>query len=213
VERERHLIDLRDVVLGNTSRLRFVIRFSNCPRIHDESVSDHSFYVAIYSYLIGLALVANGTKLDLGRMLGKALLHDVDECFSGDFIRMFKHSTPELKEQIDRACGSFMTKYCADITQSDKLAVWIYGSWFDSKTDVEGAVVAFADYLSVLSYIHQEIDLGNKRMERQLPELRRFHEGFVSRKEEFGFLEEYIDQAGKILKEMEDASPYETIGV
>jgi len=200
VEREHHLINLRDIVLGNTSRLRFVVRFSNCPRIHNESVADHTFFVATYAYFIGLALVANGGKLDLGRMLGKALLHDVDECFSGDFIRMFKHSTPEVKKAIDDACRSFMTRYCSDATESDKLRLWIFGSWFDSKSDVEGAVVAFADYLSVLSYIHQEIDLGNKRMEIQLPELRKFHAVFLT--PEFMFIREYVEQAGAILDEM-----------
>ena len=202
MEREHHLVNLRDIVLGNAARLRFIVRFSNCPRIHNETVSDHSFFVAFYAYFMGLALVANGEKLDMGRMLGKALLHDIDEVFSGDFIRMFKHSDPELKDRIEKACMSHMTKFCSDATDSDKLRLWIYGSWFDSKTDKEGAVVAFADYLSVISYIHQEIDLGNKRMERQLPELRKFHDGFV-RKDEFDFLQLYISQAGTILEEME----------
>ncbi len=206
MEREYNL-DLRKVVLGDTSRLRFIIRFSNCPRIHDESVSDHSFFVAIYSYFLGTALLADGAKLDLGKLLGKALLHDVDECFSGDFIRMFKHSSPELKEQIDKACMNMMAGYCSDVSSSTKVRLWTFGNWHESKIDLEGYIVSFADYLSVVSYVHQEIDLGNNRMRRQLPELWKFHSTFET-EEKYLFLRPYVEQAKSILEELggKDAS-------
>lgn len=202
MEEGHNLVHLRDVILGDVSRLRFIIRFSNCPRIQNESVADHSYFTALYTYFIGASLVASGHKFDLGRALGKALMHDVDECFSGDFIRMFKHSSPELKDHIDKACVKFMVNFVHKVSTSEKLRLRILGDWLDSKDRDEGAVVAFADYLSVLSYIHQEIDLGNERMKRQIPELRKFHSSFEAQ-ERFVFLSDYIAQAGEILDEIE----------
>lgn len=201
MEQEHHIVNLRDVILGHPSRLRFITRFSNCPRIHDESVADHSFYTALYVYFIGTALIANKVKLDLGRALSKALVHDIDECFSGDFIRMFKHSDPALKTEIDKACMKFMVKMCSDISESDKISLRLFGDWHESKMDIEGKLVSFADYLSVLSYIHQEIDLGNHRMERQVPELIKFHATFET--DEYLFLDPYVLESAKILDEIE----------
>lgn len=201
MEQEHHLVNLRDVILGHPSRLRFITRFSNCPRIHDESVADHSFYTALYVYFIGTALVANKVPLRMDRALAKALVHDIDECFSGDFIRMFKHSNPVLKDEIDKACRGFMTRMCSDISDSDKVSLRVFGDWHESKMDLEGKLVSFADYLSVLSYIHQEIDLGNHRMERQVPELIKFHATFEA--DEYSFLGHYVTESAKILGEIE----------
>lgn len=204
MEGSNNIIDLRKIVLGNPSRLRFIIRFSNCPRIHDESVSDHSFYVALYTYYIAMDLYWKGYKsLDVGIALGKALVHDMDECFSGDFIRMFKHSNPELKKEVDEACKRFMLKFSSEITPDIFLQGQFYDYWNQSKKDVEGMIVAFADYLSVLSYIHQEIDLGNHRMERQVPELISFYKSFKD--EKFKILNEYIETAGEILEEIQSS--------
>jgi 5'-deoxynucleotidase YfbR-like HD superfamily hydrolase len=141
------------------------------------------------------------SSLDLGKVLSKALVHDMDECFSGDMIRMFKYSDPILKMEVNKACETFMSMLSSDIAES-YVRDSIYADWFESKNEREGSIVAFADYLSVLSYIHQEIDLGNHRMERQVPELKKFHGYF--REEKFEFLKEYIDTAGEILNEIDE---------
>jgi len=197
---KKHTVDLSRVVLGDLSRLRFVIRFSNCPRIHNESVGEHSFYTALYSYFIAVGLRVQGHEIYIGQVLAKALMHDVDECLSGDFIRMFKHSNPELKQAIDQASAKFTKGMTRDISNSSTLADVYFADWEKAKLGREGKIVAFADYLSVLSYVAQEIELGNVRMRRQIPELKRFHSSF--RSPDFKFLEEYVDQAEEVLKSL-----------
>ncbi len=194
-------INLVNAILENPSRLRHIVRFSNCPRIHDESVAEHSFYTAFYVYLIGHALVMEGEELDLGAALGKAIMHDMDECYSGDFIRMFKHSDPMLKQQIDLACSKFMMRLSDEISDSPVTAGVIYDDWSSAKKGAEGKIVSFADFLSVLSYIAQELELGNVRMRRQLPELRKFHSVFKT--VEYALVADYVEQAEQILDLLE----------
>jgi 5'-deoxynucleotidase YfbR-like HD superfamily hydrolase len=195
-----HTVNLSKVVIGDLARLRFVIRFSNCPRIHNESVGEHSFYTALYAYFISVSLRVQGFEVYVGQVLAKALMHDVDECISGDFIRMFKHSTPELKQAIDQASAKFTKGVLKDVAKTSLLADVYFADWEKAKLGNEGRIVAFADYLSVLSYIAQEIELGNVRMRRQIPELKKFHSSFCT--PEFKFLEEYVNQAEEILKNL-----------
>lgn len=202
-----HSAWLSEALVGDLARLRFIIRFSNCPRIHNESVGEHSFYTALYSYMIGTGLKFCGWEIDMGRLLGKALMHDVDECFSGDFIRMFKHSSPALKSEIDKASSVFTQKLAKNLSSSKLLSDTFFNDWKKAKEEDEGRVVAFADYLSVLSYVMQEIELGNVRMRRQIVELKRFHNSF--RKPEFDFIKHYIFQAGRILDTLTTEEPNE----
>lgn len=196
-------INLREVILGRPTRLRYVVRFSICPRTHDESVAEHSFYTAFIALMLARGLHYEydsgqglGRPLDLGLILSRALMHDMDESYSGDFIRMFKHSSPELKNAIDSACESFMTKLACELTHDE--GPDILQMWSEAKEDdFEGAIVSLADFLSVVSYVVQEIQSGNHNMYEHLEDLKRFYETFHSKR--YAFLEEYIKECGEIL--------------
>lgn len=196
------LIDVRNALRGNITRLRFITRFSNCPRMHDESVAEHSFYTSFFVFLIVSALRYQGMDVDLGLALGKALMHDVDECFSGDFIRMFKHHSPALKAEIDNTCKELTKNLAGELVIGAPLASQVYDYWAYAKHGTEGKVVAFADFLSVVSYVVQEIESGNHRMLQQVGELRKFWGSFLS--DDYKFLRDYVDMAGDIIKDMEE---------
>lgn len=195
-------INLKEALTGWVTRLRFITRFSNCPRIHDESVAEHSYYTAFFALLILHQLEARGMRVDRGSTLAKALMHDVDECFSGDFIRMFKHSNPELKKEIDLACERFARVLVESLSYEEGVRADLFRFWSESKQEIEGKVVSFADFLSVVSYIAQEIESGNARMKEQVPELRKFFQAFLSL--EYNFLGDLISQADMMIQKMEE---------
>jgi 5'-deoxynucleotidase YfbR-like HD superfamily hydrolase len=80
-----------------------VIRFSANKKIKDQSVSEHSFHTAIYSLILAdFEEKFFGNKVDKEKVLKTALLHDMEECLTGDIIHPFKYIDKNLKAKIDR---------------------------------------------------------------------------------------------------------------
>jgi 5'-deoxynucleotidase YfbR-like HD superfamily hydrolase len=160
----RNHLNIESLISGPLMRLRNVVRFSNSSRNSNETVAEHSFYVAMFSMLIYLDMEQRGffnkdNALDLRKMLMRALVHDVEESHSGDFIRTFKHSSPELSQAIENASTAFMHVIFNGILHDPKELVQ---AWMESKENsLEGHIVRFADFLSVVSYIFNEVKRGN----------------------------------------------------
>ena len=92
-----------EVIKASTSdvrRLSSVWRYSSVPVAVQENVAEHSYWVALYGAMIHRALDPNVGIL--GHVVLKSLLHDLGECVTGDVVRIFKYSTPELKVEVDR---------------------------------------------------------------------------------------------------------------
>lgn len=190
-------MNMRQILTGEPIRLRYIKRFSICPRVHEESVAEHSYYVAFIAMMIATDLKKAGHKIDLGLLLSRALIHDLDEVFSGDFIRMFKHDNRAVKDAIDKTSHTMMLKFTAEYPAGITLMRY----WKDAKdSTVEGCILAFADFLSVVSYIWQEIHAGNVVMYSHLPELFKFSDMFNA--PEFSYLQSYHKQVVQLLKEI-----------
>lgn len=195
---ETNNLNLRELLLGRPTRLRYVVRFSICPRVHNESVAEHSFYVGYYGLMIAADLASRGVEVNLGEVGMKAVQHDMDETYSGDMIRMFKHSSPEIKKAMDTASEKFMEEHSREVVGHGGVCQ----IWKEAKSDnLEGAIVSLCDFLSVLSYVVQEIQSGNHIMYEHLEDLKKFYETFHSKRYEL--LKEYVDQAGRIIFGME----------
>lgn len=183
------MLNMKELLDGDLSRLRNVIRFSNSTRIKDESVAEHSYFTAYYSLALAFALIVEeGIIIDMGTLLSGAILHDVDEAKSGDFVRHFKYMTPEFKRHIEMATsklmlGAFDPLYTKMDEEDHEPANSMHYLWRNAKQDtIEGDIVAFADFLSVLSYVMNEIDCGNKKLLRQLDDMHEYAESFYKRK-------------------------------
>jgi 5'-deoxynucleotidase YfbR-like HD superfamily hydrolase len=94
--------DLISVSSGDIRRLSHTIRFSSIPVTYSESTAEHTFWVALYAVLIHNNLQQKPDGI-LPSLLIHALTHDAPECVTGDVVRTFKYSSPELKNQIDEA--------------------------------------------------------------------------------------------------------------
>jgi len=157
-------LNLIELLTGNPDRLRYVTRFSTCHRTHQETVAEHSFYVSLYCYFISMHLKSLGFRIDLGDVLTRALIHDLDEGLTGDVPRPFKYVNKTLPAELRAGAATAMEKILETIYGSDKAArAEIYMRWAHGKEDgLEGAVLAFADYLAALAYVWREVATGNQ---------------------------------------------------
>lgn len=188
---------LKDLLLGSSSRLKNIIRFSNSHRIQDESVAEHSFSTALYCLVIGEELRQQGLKIDVELAVKRALVHDIEEAHSGDFIRTFKHSDPELSKAIDRAAEKFAKTLFKEM--SPNVCKPLYDLWHHAKDHtMEGMLVEFADFISVLSYVLREASMGNRcLLEENASTLGEYSNKFSA--ERYGFISSYVKEAQILL--------------
>jgi putative hydrolase of HD superfamily len=143
--------------------LNHIKRFSFSPVIRPENVSEHSFWVSYYSYLVAQSL-SNKYKIDIGKVLIKAVVHDIEEAGVGDIVRTFKYSSPELTANVKKAEYRQLKNYVNKSFDAE-ISNRIIADWQKSKDkSIEGRIVAFCDFLCVFVYCCEEIKTGNKHM-------------------------------------------------
>lgn len=158
------------VLAGEINRARYVERYGSFPHIHKESVAEHSYFVAFYSYLLWLE---TDREADLGKILLRALVHDMEESVTGDMLRAVKYSSEGLKEAMDEAGRTLLDDILTHIEapaistegvrQERDETVELRREWENAKDrSLEGTIVAAADLLSVVSYAHIESQFGNR---------------------------------------------------
>lgn len=173
----------------SAQRLRHVYRFSSIPTHHRESVAEHCYFVSLYSLLMADAYERsqdpkNFVSVDRGRLLQRCVLHDIDEALTGDFLRMFKYSSPELHNEIKKATCKLASKFFLILAPgTDKIIAQTYfDEWLSSKKeDIEGRIIAFVDLLTVVMYCVMEVRMGNRYLVPILSEC-------------FGYIKQVVDQ-------------------
>jgi len=142
-ENERSL----DEYLADVYRLKNVIRYNTRNKLKDESVAEHSFYVALFALKICDTFeIDDDTKQ---QCLIKAILHDMPEIDLNDITHNVKevlNLRPFLKQYEDKYFEQHYKQYYELMTSENKLV---------------DAIVIFADGLSVYQYSLNEVNLGN----------------------------------------------------
>ena len=77
--------------------LKFIQRYSITPRITNETVAEHSFFVATY-----VMELYKDYKFDLNKAVQMAIIHDFAESFIGDITLSTKTMCPELVNELYR---------------------------------------------------------------------------------------------------------------
>lgn len=192
-------LSLRELLTGEPNRLRHVVRFGNCHKIQKESVAEHCFYTVFYAFMIGCWLRGNGFSVDMGVLLAKATIHDMEEARSGDFPRPFKYSSPEIKAALDRA-SIFAFNQCmgkvVGLADLDELR----DVWEASKNGtIEGRIVALADYLSVVGYLWLEVQGSNLTMQQHVNDMAEYAKEFE--KAEYDPMRPLVNEAKVLVEE------------
>ena len=114
--------------LKEERKLDKIIRFSAQMRIKDESVAEHSFHVALYSMILAdLEEKIFKNKVEKEKVLKTAILHDLEECLTGDIIYDFKHTDKNLTQEIKKMSQKFFENLLKNLPENiskEYLSYW-----------------------------------------------------------------------------------------
>ena len=183
------------------SQLRHVRRFTGCLLHHQESVAEHSWYVCLFAMLLGRDAMTRGWKIDMGTLLCRATVHDVEEGVTGDFPRPFKYSNEELKKHLDLAAKRGLVSIYKSIELSEEDRLWHRLHWVYAKDkDAEGAILSFCDLLAVLEFTHSEVQAGSRQILSYVMDAEQYIESF--KVERYAVIHPYLDDARGIFSEI-----------
>lgn len=133
---------------ANIYKLAYITRYSGIPRIKDESVAEHSFFVAALVIKLHEAY-----DFDIGTALQMAISHDWAEAFIGDATHATKLAYPGIAQAMHEAEK--------DAIKSFAPKVYNILCEYNSQSSAEAKVVALADVIQVVQYAENEVKLGN----------------------------------------------------
>ncbi len=148
-----------ETVLGDVRRLSYVDRYTSIPVSFKENVAEHSYWVSFYSALLYNEIMreeGNKGLVSLENILLYAIVHDLPECITGDVVRTFKYSSPELKEQIDLAEDRIIEKFPKEVQNLLKVK--------GNLNLIEKEIVKLADFISIYVYFNREKHRGNREL-------------------------------------------------
>lgn len=164
------MFNIGAALTGTLTRMHRVQRYSSVPVLRPENVAEHSWQIAMISYLIGTdlnqdpKLIRSGQMIRFEILLPRAITHDVSETLSGDIIRSYKHSSTAMREACHDADLINMAKLRDEIGLPTGQALFV--DWSNAKaSDLEGDIVMLADLLCVVAYCIDERSLGNTRID------------------------------------------------
>lgn len=127
--------------------LDYIVRYSNVPRIKDETVASHSFFVAMEVYQLREKYV-----FDLDKAIHIALCHDLPETYIDDVNHKIKADYPEVAKALKKAEIDAI-KHFSPLLQD-------YIHQYNGNS-LEAIIVHYADILQCKTYASNEIKLGN----------------------------------------------------
>jgi 5'-deoxynucleotidase YfbR-like HD superfamily hydrolase len=200
-------LNIKEMIGGSPARLRWVYRYSTSRVRHPESVAEHSFFVAFYALMVG-RWVNNKVDRDpqqmpvnIGLLLSRAVIHDVEECATGDFPRNFKHGDPELHKLLENAAKKEMKGILDRLIEGpDQLG--FYALWLNAKDpSSEGRILEFCDFLAVLGFLLQEgMGEGNGTIGVHVEGMSVYYGKF--QRTEYQFLQPLVEECGTILEQL-----------
>lgn len=131
-----------------------IIRYNNRPKIKNENVAEHSFYVA--STTLKICKMYNLDNETTLKALQFAIIHDIPELLIGDLPFETKEYNQHLKEEVEKA---ELNSLAADMPEYFNL----YSKFLEEEKHetIPFLVVKLADTISVVQYSMREIELGN----------------------------------------------------
>lgn len=177
MEKEKHIFDH---ILNRG--LAHVIRFNSHPQHFSESVAEHSFYVTYFATILVQLLKESGENIDSEKAMTIALIHDMEEMFSGDILTPFKHHNEHVSQAIRKVNEEMIPEAFEGLPEALKkrfVAFWEEDARQETK---EAELVKIADKLALISKCYEEMRAGNTFFE---PIYERELEKLYTREEEW----------------------------
>ena len=142
--------------------LAHIVRFSAYAQNFPESVAEHSFFVAYITAVLCQLLKTKKVTIDSEKAITMALVHDMEEMFSGDILGPFKHHSPEVALAIRRVNERLIGEVFAGLP--NRLVSHFVSLWNEEgkQKAIEAQVVKLADRLSLIAKCSEEIKGGNQ---------------------------------------------------
>lgn len=134
--------------------MSFVPRWAIIRNIKQQSVAEHSYYVALYAGQVARLINWQGSYDNLYRA---ALMHDVSEVFMSDIPGPTKRAIIDHYRYNDYELSGLQDRF------GDEIGAWL-------KDDIEpaeiNAIIKVADLLDECFFLYTEVQLGNKTLGR-----------------------------------------------
>jgi putative hydrolase of HD superfamily len=157
--------------LGNPQILGLgeIIRYNNRPKIKQENVAAHSFYVI--TTVLKVCQMYNIDDVTKLKALEFAAVHDIAELMIGDIPFDTKVNNPLLCQAVEEAEVIALEKNMPEYLTA-------YKQYLEEEKDetIAYLIVKLADTVSVLQYSNLEIELGNRT-----PSMRLINDGAQER--------------------------------
>jgi 5'-deoxynucleotidase len=147
-------------ILELQSRLSAIQRYSQIRLVNPESVLEHTGFVALTCYIFGVILQTEGHQIDQAHLMGRALIHDIEEVITGDIPRPTKYSTHEIRKVFEGLASASIMKVLDDLEVHKGVTRRISYDWHNAKSGREGLIVAIADRLAVVYKVWQEYTMS-----------------------------------------------------
>ena len=141
--------------LQDIYRLAYIKRYSNIPKLHEESVAEHGFFVAAI-----VMQLHEEYRFDLGRAICIATAHDMAEMELNDAPWIIKQKYPAIKKAFEE-CE-------AEVLKQMPIAVRKAAQEFEEAEIVEAKVVILADAMQCLQFATEELKTGNEGYMREV---------------------------------------------
>jgi 5'-deoxynucleotidase YfbR-like HD superfamily hydrolase len=140
-------IEYKSNFLKKSRGLRHVVRYVQNPRIKDQSVAAHSYYVVLITkYLCDLFKLDDRLSYEA---VQEALFHDIGESISLDMPSNVKRKNrKEAKKIEDSATKEMILRSTLDTVSRDEV-------------NLISLIVKIADLLDVVFHCSEEISMGN----------------------------------------------------
>lgn len=140
----------------NILKMSDLMRYNGRFKIKDESIAEHSFYVA-YNVLNICHKYGMSDEIKL-KALEFAVIHDIPELYTNDICYITKRDNPKLAAILDEVERDFVENEMPEIRDA-------FFELQNSKNSIEHTILKLADGLSVLQFASREIALGNQSEE------------------------------------------------
>ena len=84
-------------------RLKVVKRWGTSANVYDESVAEHCYFVAIIAYILAeLDQKLNDTKVEMDKLIIKALYHDAFESYTAHIVSPIKRHDEDMNKSTKK---------------------------------------------------------------------------------------------------------------
>lgn len=202
------MVNFTTLAFNPMSRMNEVSRYSSVYQETNESLAEHITDVSVMSYLIAKTIQSNFTDdIDLGKLLEKCLLHDIDEVITGDVPRNTKYATDSVHDNLDQVASN-----AVDLIEKYVGIRGICEVWDFAKEGKEGAILKIVDMLCVVKKSITEIELrGNLSFLKVVTELETHLTTMLSCDEVYNRFED--ERTRKFLKNLVSQAKDETVTI